>query len=267
MTRHISVAAVMAATSRARRPVLPKVRPGPVPSLTHSSSWSHVRRRDLRLGIRCSRHTPASSWGSRRPACAWSCPSAGSRSARRADNRRTRVHGHTVSAVPARPFHAAGSGRRRIRVQPWGLSCTRRLRTGGQSTRGRHPPRFRADASCRRPADRGENWWSWGDSNPLPFDCQSNALPIELQPHGRPVAGTSVILARPCPWRYASTLVDFYRFTRRSRPVLQCRYLNISLNAGFAMTASSSFPTREGNNSNSTTSRRMHPSATGNTWC
>ena len=26
-------------------------------------------------------------------------------------------------------------------------------------------------------------WWSWGDSNPLPFDCQSNALPIELQPH------------------------------------------------------------------------------------
>jgi hypothetical protein len=25
-------------------------------------------------------------------------------------------------------------------------------------------------------------WWSWGDSNPLPFDCQSNALPIELQP-------------------------------------------------------------------------------------
>ena len=27
-------------------------------------------------------------------------------------------------------------------------------------------------------------WWSWGDSNPLPFDCQSNALPIELQPRG-----------------------------------------------------------------------------------
>ncbi len=26
-------------------------------------------------------------------------------------------------------------------------------------------------------------WWSWRDSNPLPFDCQSNALPIELQPH------------------------------------------------------------------------------------
>jgi hypothetical protein len=34
----------------------------------------------------------------------------------------------------------------------------------------------------------GEVWankkWSWGDSNPLPFDCQSNALPIELQPRG-----------------------------------------------------------------------------------
>ena len=28
-----------------------------------------------------------------------------------------------------------------------------------------------------------EPWWSWGDSNPLPFDCQSNVLPIELQPH------------------------------------------------------------------------------------
>ena len=26
-------------------------------------------------------------------------------------------------------------------------------------------------------------WWSWRDSDPLPFDCQSNALPIELQPH------------------------------------------------------------------------------------
>ena len=26
-------------------------------------------------------------------------------------------------------------------------------------------------------------WWSWGDSNPRPFDCQSNVLPIELQPH------------------------------------------------------------------------------------
>ena len=32
-------------------------------------------------------------------------------------------------------------------------------------------------------------WWSWGDSNPLPFDCQSNALPIELQPH----AGTAIV--------------------------------------------------------------------------
>lgn len=28
-------------------------------------------------------------------------------------------------------------------------------------------------------------WWSWGDSNPLPFDCQSNVLPSELQPRKR----------------------------------------------------------------------------------
>lgn len=25
-------------------------------------------------------------------------------------------------------------------------------------------------------------WWSRGDSNPLPFDCQSNVLPSELRP-------------------------------------------------------------------------------------
>jgi hypothetical protein len=29
----------------------------------------------------------------------------------------------------------------------------------------------------------GEHWWSRGDSNPLPFDCQSNVLPSELRPH------------------------------------------------------------------------------------
>jgi hypothetical protein len=28
-------------------------------------------------------------------------------------------------------------------------------------------------------------WWSRGDSNPLPFDCQSNVLPSELRPRGR----------------------------------------------------------------------------------
>ena len=26
------------------------------------------------------------------------------------------------------------------------------------------------------------SWWSWRGSNPLRFDCQSNVLPIELQP-------------------------------------------------------------------------------------
>ena len=25
-------------------------------------------------------------------------------------------------------------------------------------------------------------WWSWGDSNPLPLECHSSALPDELQP-------------------------------------------------------------------------------------
>ncbi len=30
-----------------------------------------------------------------------------------------------------------------------------------------------------------EIWWSWTGSNRLPLDCQSSALPIELQPHAR----------------------------------------------------------------------------------
>jgi hypothetical protein len=33
-------------------------------------------------------------------------------------------------------------------------------------------------------------WWSWGESNPRPQDCQPCALPAELQPHegGEPTA-------------------------------------------------------------------------------
>ena len=27
------------------------------------------------------------------------------------------------------------------------------------------------------------HWWSWGDSNPRPPDCQSGALPTAPQPH------------------------------------------------------------------------------------
>ena len=34
----------------------------------------------------------------------------------------------------------------------------------------------------RRAGFRFDSWWSWRDSNPLPFVCQTNALPIELQP-------------------------------------------------------------------------------------
>lgn len=43
-------------------------------------------------------------------------------------------------------------------------------------------------------------WWSWGDSNPLPFDCQSNALPIELQPQAceSKRAHTGTFAPSPC---------------------------------------------------------------------
>ena len=50
-----------------------------------------------------------------------------------------------------------------------------------------------------------EVWWSWGDSNPRPFDCQSNALPTELQPHA--------VRRRSCPARSTSL-----------RPTLPTRY-------------------------------------------
>ena len=36
-----------------------------------------------------------------------------------------------------------------------------------------------------RPLTHREDWWSWGESNPRPSDCQPDALPAELQPHGR----------------------------------------------------------------------------------
>ena len=43
-------------------------------------------------------------------------------------------------------------------------------------------------SSCRASV-QGEGWWSWGDSNPRPEQCDCPALPTELQPH---------ILRQPC---------------------------------------------------------------------
>ena len=33
------------------------------------------------------------------------------------------------------------------------------------------------------PQTKRNQWWSWGDSNPLPPPCKGGALPDELQPH------------------------------------------------------------------------------------
>ena len=46
----------------------------------------------------------------------------------------------------------------------------------------RQPCGHKRSAPFKRALLDSGAWWSWGDSNPLPFDCQSNALPIELQP-------------------------------------------------------------------------------------
>ncbi len=47
----------------------------------------------------------------------------------------------------------------------------------------------------------GLNWWSWGESNPRPSDCQPDALPAELQPHGRPSLppGSGAVKASDAP--------------------------------------------------------------------
>ena len=36
---------------------------------------------------------------------------------------------------------------------------------------------------------QSEGWWSRGESNPRPLECDSSALPTELRPHGLLTAG------------------------------------------------------------------------------
>src|SRR3972149_10102370 len=72
------------------------------------------------------------------------------------------------------------------RLQEWEAALARATLRG--------PPKEPASEACRKgkgcrtetaPCGAGgafRFWWSWGDSTPLPFVCQTNALPIELQP-------------------------------------------------------------------------------------
>ena len=64
--------------------------------------------------------------------------------------------------------------------------------------------RVTADLQSSEACSRWKKWWSWGGSNPRPLDCQSNALPTELQPHpSADLIVDSTRVARQCHWYLA----------------------------------------------------------------
>ena len=106
----------------------------------------------------------------------------------------------SVVKVPRRREAAPGCGRRGVapdaRTALPGVcsSCGRREARGLRS----HVRRVRT-TSCPRysttPSPQWREWWSRGDSNPLPPPCKGGALPGELRPLGHLSASLGALSA------------------------------------------------------------------------